>query len=211
MIDAIEEEVARILLDVKAITLRLDPPYRWVSGILSPIYTDNRILMSYPQERKKVIDLFLKLIKEKNVKFDVVGGIESSGIPHAAWIAEKLGLPMIYIRKKTKDHGKENLIEGRLEKGKKVLVVEDLISTGGSCISGIQAVREAGGVVNHCLAIFTYGLEDSKKSFSDIGVELLTLTNFHTLVKTATEMKYIKDQEKEKILEWAKDPKSWGR
>jgi orotate phosphoribosyltransferase len=206
-----EREVARILLEVKAVTLSPKKPYKFVSGILSPIYCDNRLLMSYPDQRKRIIRGFIDLIEKNKIEFDVIGGIASSGIAHAAWIAERLNKPMIYIRKRTKEHGKENLIEGKLDKGEKVLVIEDLISTGGSAINGVESVRANGGKVDHCLAIFTYEMEKSKEGFKNIDCKLLTLTNFSTLIDEAIRNHYIKEEDKEMVLEWSKNPQEWGR
>lgn len=207
----IAKEIADILLGIRAITLSPSKPYRFVSGIFSPIYCDNRLLMSYPEKRKKIIDYFVEVIRERNLDFDVVAGIASSGIPHAAWIAERLGKPMIYIRKKTKEHGKENLIEGKLEKGQKVVIVEDLISTGSSSVNGVEAVRDQGGIVENCLAIFTYEMEKAKENFRNARCELIPLSDFTTLIEVAEEKDYIKPEERLKTLEWNKDPQNWGK
>jgi len=204
-------EVAKILLKIKAVTLRVDPPFKWVSGILSPIYTDNRLLMSYPQERSIIVNYFIKLIKENKLEPNVIAGIATSGIPWAAWIASELKLPLVYIRKKAKEHGKENLIEGSFEKGKKVVIIEDLISTGGSSLSGVQAVKAAGGKVLANLAIFTYELKKADDNFKKEKVNLITLTNISELTDVAVVGEYITSEEKSKILEWRKDPESWGK
>ncbi len=205
-----KKEVAKILLKVKAITLSPDKPYKFVSGILSPIYCDNRLLMSYPKERKKIVDFFIKTIKENKLKFDLIGGIATSGICWASWIAEKLDKPMIYIRGKTKEHGKENLVEGKLEKGQKVLIIEDLISTGGSSLTAIQGVREQGGVIEDCVAIFTYEMEKAVNGFKDVNVNLFTLSDFTNLIEVASKENYIKEEDKEKVLEWNKNPGEWN-
>ncbi len=207
----IAKEIADILLGIRAITLSPSKPYRFVSGIFSPIYCDNRLLMSYPEKRKKIIDYFVEVIRERNLDFDVVAGIASSGIPHAAWLAERLGKPMIYIRKKTKEHGKENLIEGKLERNQKVVIVEDLISTGSSSVNGVDAVRNRGGIVENCLAIFTYEMEKAKENFRNAKCELVPLSNFTTLIEVASERNYIKPEERLKTLEWNKDPQNWGK
>ena len=207
----IAKEIADILLSIRAITLSPSKPYRFVSGIFSPIYCDNRLLMSYPEKRKKIIDYFVEVIRERNLDFDVVAGIASSGIPHAAWLAERLGKPMIYIRKKTKEHGKENLIEGKLEKSQKVVIVEDLISTGSSSVNGVEAVRDQGGIVENCLAIFTYEMEKAKENFRNAKCELIPLSDFTTLIEIAEEKDYIKPEERLKTLEWNKDPQNWGK
>ena len=206
-----KEEIAKILLKIKAVTLRTNPPYKWVSGILAPIYTDNRLLMSYTKEREKIVDGFAKAIKGNKIKANAVAGIATSGIPWAAWVAEKLKLPMVYIRKSSKDHGKENLIEGKLDRGKKVIIIEDLISTGGSSINGVEAVRQAGCKVDYCLAIFTYEMEAARKNFEKEKVKLITLTNFSALVGVAVKEKYLGESDRENVLEWAKNPEKWGR
>lgn len=206
-----KEETAKILLKIKAVTLRTKPPYKWVSGILAPIYTDNRLLISYPKERKIIVDFFIKTIKQKNLKPDVIAGIATSGIPWAAWIADKLNLPMIYIRSKQKGHGKQNLIEGKLEKNQNVIIIEDLISTGRSSINGVEAVKSANCKVLVTLAIFTYELEKSKQDFKKAKANLITLTNFTTLADVAIKENYINENEKKNILEWSKNPEKWGK
>lgn len=205
------KEVAKLLLDIKAVALNAKEPYRYTSGILSPIYCDNRLIMSFPQKRRQIINTFLELIEEKGYEFDVIAGVATGAITYAAWLAEKLDVPMIYIRGKAKGHGKQNQIEGKLEKGQKVLVIEDLISTGGSSASACAAVRQAGGEVTNCLAIFSYQMQSAKENFKDIEVELTTLTEFSTLVETASELGYITAEEKEKVLAWNQDPQEWGK
>lgn len=207
----IAKDVAKILLEIKAVTLNPQKPYRYASGMLSPIYCDNRLVMSYPEKRSRIVYYFAKVVKDRKLDFDIVAGIASSGIPHAAWLAEKLGKPMIYIRKEAKDHGKENLIEGKMEHGQRVLIVEDLISTGGSSIAGVEAVRDQGGIVEHCLAIFTYDMAKAKAAFSQAKCELIPLSDFTTLISVAGDMKYISHDEAARVMEWNKDPPNWGR
>ncbi len=202
-----DREIAKILLDAKAVILRVDPPFRWTSGILSPVYTDNRILMSFPEKRKIIVESFLKLIQDYKLKPEAVAGIATSGIPWASWIAESLGLPLVYIRKKKKEHGKENLIEGKLDKGQKTIIIEDLISTGKSSLNGVTAVKQAGAEVIANMAIFTYELEEARKAFED--VKLLTLTTFSALVEVAEKEGYIAPDDQKRIAEWKKDPYSW--
>ena len=150
------DKVSEILLNLNAVILRTKPPFRWVSGILSPIYTDNRLLMSYPKEREFIVNSFIKLIKANKIKVDGFAGTATAGIPWAAWIAQKMKKPMVFVRSESKDHGKENKVEGVIESGKNYVVVEDLISTGGSSLNTINAVREKNGIVESCFAIFTY-------------------------------------------------------
>ena len=160
-----KEEVAKILLDANAVTLRPSQPFTFTSGIKSPIYCDNRLLMSHPKEREIVIKGFLDILKDK--QFDLLAGTATAGIPWCAWLAKELNKPMIFIRSKEKAHGKQNIIEGKLTQGDKVIVIEDLISTGGSSVSAVEAVREAGGIVEDCIAIFTYELEKAINKFKE--------------------------------------------
>ena len=211
MSDSMKEEVARTLLDINAVTLRTDPPFKFVSGILSPIYTDNRLLMSYPEARKNISKFLIETMESKGLQADYVAGVASSGIPWASWVAEKLGKPMIYVRPAKKVHGKENLVEGKLEEGKKVLIIEDLISTGGSSVSAVNSVRSSGGVVTDCLAIFTYEFEKARNNFKEAECNLVNLTDFTTLVSVARENGYISADQEKHILEWNKDPSNWGR
>ncbi len=204
-----EREIAQILLKTKAVTLSPKKPYTWASGILSPIYTDNRVILSYPEERKKVVKAFIESIKKECSEFDVIAGVATSGIPWASWVAEELGKPLVYVRGKKKEHGKGNMIEGRLEEGKKVVVVEDLVSTGGSSVTAVEAVKEAGGIVTHCFAIFTYGLQKSVDSFNNADCKLVTLTNFKILAEIAAETGYITAEEKDNVVGFSKDPTGW--
>lgn len=207
-----DKRVAEILLDIKAVTLRPSQPFRFVSGILSPIYCDNRLLMSRVPERREVIGLMAEKAREIGLgSFGTVAGIASSGIAPAAWLAETLEKPMIYVRKQEKDHGRENLIEGKMEQGEKVLMVEDLISTGGSSLKGIEGVRSQGGVCEKCLAIFTYEMEKARKGFEEANCKLFPMTTFSTLVGVALEKSLIKEEEMQSALDWSKDPQGWGK
>jgi len=210
MINA-KREIAKILLKIKAVTLNVKHPYTYSSGIKSPIYCDNRLLMTYPKYRQKVRDAFIGLIGANNLKFDIIGGTATAGIPHAAWLACVLKKPMVYIRSKTKGYGKNKLVEGRLLKGEKVLIVEDLISTGTSSIEAASSVRQEGGIVEDCIAIFTYQLPSAKQNFKQANVKLYTITNLTTLLNVATEEKYISDDGAARVLEWSKSPENWRR
>lgn len=205
-----EKEVAKILLEAKAVTLSPGEPYIYASGIKSPIYCDNRLLMSFPDKRKQIVKYFLEKIKDFG-DFDVVAGTSTAGISWAAWISASLEKPMAYIRGKSKEHGKQNLIEGKAVIGQKVLVIEDLVSTGGSSIAAVEAVREAGGDVVGCVAIFTYELEKAKKRFEEAKCKIITLSNFSTLVEVASETEYITEEDKAIVLEWNKAPADWGK
>ncbi|MEK6854129.1 MAG: orotate phosphoribosyltransferase, partial [Nanoarchaeota archaeon] len=180
-----EAKVAELLLRAGAIILRPQQPFKFASGILSPIYCDNRLLLSKPPERKAITNFYVKKIKKDALEADVIAGIATASIPWAALVAENIKKPMIYIRKEQKDHGRENLIEGGLEPGQKVLVIEDLVSTGGTSLASVAAARKEGAVVESCLAIFTYEMEIAKKGFEEANCQLLTLSNFTILVKVA--------------------------
>ena len=206
-----KKEIAKILLEIKAVSVNPEEPFRYASGILSPIYCDNRIIMSYPEKRTNVIDAFIRTIEDNSLSFDIVAGTATAGIPHAAWIAERLGKPMIYIRGHSKEHGKQNQIEGLLGKGKKVIVIEDLISTGGSSVSAIEAVREAGGIVEDCVAIFTYGMEKAKMKFKEAKCNVFTLSDFATLVDIAADNGYIEKDKVKMVKEWNSAPSEWGK
>ncbi|MFO7872627.1 MAG: orotate phosphoribosyltransferase [Candidatus Undinarchaeales archaeon] len=204
-----KKEIAEILLDIGAVILRPNEPFIFTSGIKSPIYCDNRLLMSHVEERREIIDSFEELLKEKGVAFDVIAGTATAGIPHAAWLSERENSKMIYVRSSKKGHGKENKIEGVLQKDQKVLVVEDLVSTGGSSIEAVQSVRDAGGIVDYCIAIFTYGLEKAEKRFDEADCNLITLTDFETLIETALERGDISKVEKKELEKWQSDPDNW--
>ena len=204
-------EIAKLLLDIKAVTLNVQQPYHYTSGILSPIYCDNRLVISYPEKRHQIIDAFLQRIHQNQLSVDVIAGTATAGIPHAAWIADRLNKPMVYVRSRSKAHGKQNKIEGKLEKGQRALVIEDLISTGTSAVSAGLALRTAGAVVTDCIAIFSYQMTAAEQQFSNAGIRPLTLSNFSTLIEVAAQEGYINPEEKKSALTWNKDPEHWGR
>lgn len=203
--------VNKILLKLKAVSLNPSKPFRYASGILSPVYTDCRVIIGYPEERNQIRDLYIEVIKNSRIEFDIVAGTATAGIPHAAWIAEKLDKPMIYVRGKAKDHGKENLVEGPLDKGQKVIVIEDLVSTGESSINSVTAIRNLGGEVSHVFSIINYGLEKAKNNFSEHQLSLESLTDFGSVLTTAEQMGYINEEEKQIIGDWLSDPAGWGK
>jgi len=203
-------DIARILLDLKAVHLRIDPPFTWTSGRLAPIYCDNRLIMSDPAGRRLVAAAFKDLIEEKGFAPEVIAGTATAGIPHAAWLAELMDLPMVYVRGTAKGHGKQNRIEGRLEAGRRVVLIEDLISTGGSSVSAAEGLREAGGDVLGVFAIFTYGLDTARKAFQDAGMPLFTLTSFDVLAKEAAESGRLSESDLDTLAEWQKDPALWS-
>lgn len=203
------EQIAKLLLEIKAVTINVKEPFRYTSGIISPIYTDNRLIISYPDKRQIIIDAFLNLIKTSQLKFDVVAGTATAGIPHAAWIAQALQKPMVYVRAKSKEHGRKNQIEGHIAAGQTALVIEDLISTGGSSVNAGIVLREAGAVVNDCLAIFTYQLPEAEQKFAAAKIHCHTLTNFKTLLQVAEQLHYIDSQEKNEAAQWNQSPAEW--
>lgn len=205
----IAEEIAKELLKIKAVTLSPQAPFTWASGLRTPIYTDNRLIMSYPESRTKVENALVQTIRTNFKDAEVIAGTATAGIPHAAIIAYILDLPMIYVRSSAKDHGKRNAIEGEIKPGAKIVMVEDLISTGGSVIQAAEAVEEAGGEVIGCLAIFTYLMQQSTDNFEKAGYPLITLTNYQTLVDVATTQPELAEY-KDTLEKWYKDPVSWS-
>lgn len=204
-------EIAKLLLDIKAVLLNPKKPFRYVSGSLGPIYCDGRLLISYPKERKVIIDAFIDVIRQKNIDFEIVAGIATSGIPHAAWIAQALEKPMVYIRKSEKGYGTQKLVEGKLEKGQKVLLVEDVVNSGSSSLAGVKALRDAGAIVDDCLVIFSYAWDKSIAAFKEANCNLHDLTSMPKLVRAAKAEGYVSEQEYELILDWKKSPKDWAK
>ncbi|WHZ32162.1 orotate phosphoribosyltransferase [Desemzia incerta] len=205
------EKIAGLLLECEAVSLNPKEPYTWASGIKSPIYCDNRITMSYPAVRKEIARGLADIIRKFYPETEVIAGTATAGIPHAAWVAEELNLPMIYIRSKAKGHGKQNQIEGRLTEGQKVVCIEDLISTGGSVIDAASAVQQAGGVVVGCAAIFSYQLDTAMDNFQKADLPIYTLSNYSALIKAAAEKGIIKSGDKMLLNEWRDNPAEWGR
>lgn len=205
----VAENIAKDLLKIEAVFLSPDEPFTWASGIKSPIYCDNRITMSYPEVRREIAKGLAEEIKANYPDVEVIAGTATAGIPHAAWVAELLGLPMVYIRSKAKDHGKGNQIEGRITEGQKMVVIEDLISTGGSVLEAAEAAKREGADVLGVAAIFTYELDKGVEKFKATNMPLLTLTNYSTLIEIALEEKYINEQQLTLLKEWRKDPENW--
>ena len=198
----LERKLAKELLAIQAVALRPNDYFTWTSGIKSPIYCDNRITMSYPSIRREIAAGMVEVIKEKYPAVEVIAGTATAGIPHAAWVSELLDLPMIYVRDSAKKHGKTNQIEGRVLEGQKVVIIEDLISTGLSSLKVAKALREAGAEVLGVVAIFSYELKKAQDAFEEEGVEYITLTNYPVLVEEAVEIDYIHQDDVEKLLEW---------
>jgi len=209
-LEMIAQQIAASLLDIEAVALRPHQPFTWTSGLKSPIYCDNRLTMSHPAIREAIADGFAALIKEKFPEAEVVAGTATAGIPHAAWVAQKLGLPMIYIRDKAKGHGKENLIEGSVKPGQKVIVIEDLISTGGSSLKAALAVKDAGAAPLGVLAIFSYQLDKAAQAFEAANMPLHTLSNYSTLLEVALDKGAIKSEDLELLRSWRENPAAYG-
>ena len=206
-----EKQIAKDLLDIQAVFLRPSDPFTWASGIKSPIYCDNRLTLSYPKVRKDIENGLAKLIQNHYPECECLMGTATAGIAHAALAAEILELPMGYVRGGAKSHGRNNRIEGLVKPGMKVVVVEDLISTGGSSLECVDALQEAGCEVIGMVAIFTYGLPKATENFAAKDCSFYTLTNYETLIDVAVENNYIKESELEKLKAWKKNPsdESW--
>ncbi|EKF1881254.1 TPA: orotate phosphoribosyltransferase [Listeria innocua] len=208
---SIEKQVAEQLLEIKAVFLKPNEPFTWASGIKSPIYCDNRLTLGFPIVRQFIAKSLAEKIKENFGEVDVVAGTATAGIPHAAWVSDLLDLPMVYVRSKAKEHGKGNQIEGPLTKGQKVVVIEDLISTGGSSLKAVEALEEAGAEVLGIAAIFTYGLDKGKKLLEESNTKLVTLTNYDELIEVALNKNYVTTEDMATLKEWKKNPEVWGK
>ena len=205
----VERLLAEKLLKISAIKLQPENPFVWASGWNSPIYTDNRRTLSYPEVRTFIKVELCRVIMENFGEVDAIAGVATGAIAQGALVAETLGLPYVYVRSAPKDHGLETLIEGNLKPGQKVVVIEDLISTGGSSLKAVEAIRNAGCEVIGMAAIFTYGFPVAARKFKSAQVELITLSNYNAMLETALETNYIKPEDLETLQEWRKDPASW--
>ncbi|MED0656667.1 orotate phosphoribosyltransferase [Anoxybacillus ayderensis] len=197
-----KKEMAKQLLSIGAVSLRPNEPFTWASGIQSPIYCDNRLTLAYPAVRQAIADELTSLIRTHFPNVEVIAGTATAGIPHAAWVSERLNVPMCYVRSQAKGHGKGKQIEGKVEQGQHVVVVEDLISTGGSSLHAVRALREAGCNVLGVVAIFTYGLEKGKRAFQQEHVPYYTVTDYDTLMETAAELGIITKEEQTTLHHW---------
>ncbi|UNL83935.1 orotate phosphoribosyltransferase [Priestia koreensis] len=203
-----KKEIAQHLITIEAVCLEPNNPFTWASGIKSPIYCDNRLTLSYPHVRKEIAKGLQHLIKTYFNNVEVIAGTATAGIPHAAWISEGLELPMCYVRSKAKGHGRGNQIEGKVEKGQRVVVVEDLISTGGSVMTAVNALKEQGCDVLGVVSIFTYEMDAARELFKKEGLISYSLTDYSTLVQVAVEKGTIEEADLEKLLKWREDPSS---
>ena len=210
-LDQIGREVAARLLACEAVAWSPENPFTWASGLRAPLYCDNRRTISHPETRRLITGGFERLVAQHALAPDVIAGTATAGIPQAAWLADRLGLPMAYVRSKPKGHGQKNSVEGVIEKGQRVVVIEDLVSTGGSSIAAAKAVQEeAGADVVAVLAIFSYGLDRAEAAFADVHLPLFTLTNLATLLDVAREEDRLGDETMATLRAWRRDPEGWS-
>jgi len=202
--------LAGLLLDIGAVDLRPTDPFTWSSGLVSPIYCDNRLTLSHPRVRRAIRDGFVDVLRRTGLTEAVLAGTATAGIPHAAWLAEALDQPMVYVRSSPKGHGKQAQIEGELKRGERVVVVEDLISTGGSALDAVQALQAAGATVEAVLAIFSYELDAAATAFEKAGVDRHVLTTFSTLIDVAHERGDLSAAELDALNAWRNDPDDWS-
>jgi orotate phosphoribosyltransferase len=205
------KKVAQSLLQIKAIKLQPNDPFTWASGWNSPIYCDNRKILSYPKVRTFIRQQFVEAIKEHYPKVEVIAGVATGGIAIGALVAEELGLPFVYVRATAKGHGLQNMIEGEVPTDKNVVIIEDFISTGGSSLTALKALRDAKSNVLGMVAIFTYGFENAVQNFKDNNCNLITLSDYNTLITTAEDGDYITPNDVASLNEWRKNPEKWGK
>ncbi|HEX7069792.1 MAG TPA: orotate phosphoribosyltransferase [Rhodothermales bacterium] len=207
---SLERKLAAELLSIGAVAFNPEKPYTWASGLLSPVYCDNRLTISHPRIRRLITDGFAGVVASTGYRPEVVAGTATAGIPHAAWLADRLELPLVYVRSAAKGHGRGRRVEGALDSGRRVVLVEDLVSTGMSSLDAVSALTDEGAVVIAVLAIFTYGLPAAQKAFSGAGVPLHALTSFEVLLDTARKEGRIDSAEAEKVADWHRDPQAWS-
>ena len=203
------KKTAELLLKVKAIKLNPNEPFNWASGWKSPIYCDNRVTLSYPPVRVFLKQEIAKIVEKEYGKPDVIAGVATGAIAIGILVAQELGVPFVYVRPEPKKHGRQNQIEGHLESGQNVVVIEDLISTGNSSLNAVDALKEAGAVVKGMVAIFSYGFDIATENFKKKNIDLATLSNYENLLEQALESNYISEKELTTLHEWRKDPSNW--
>lgn len=203
--------IAKALLDAEAVKLNIDSPFTWASGWKSPIYCDNRLTLAFPAIRETITKLLSESIRSAFPEAEVIAGVATAGIPQGALVAQELGLPFAYVRSKPKGHGMTNLIEGKIEAGQKVVVIEDLVSTGGSSLKAVQDLRNADASVLGMAAIFTYGFPIAEQNFKDADTELVCLSSYEALLPVAVEEKYIEDSSLDSLTSWRNAPDQWGQ
>jgi len=205
------EKTAELLLQINAIKLNPENPFTWASGWKSPIYCDNRLILSFPSIRNYVRDEFAKNIEKQFGKPDVIAGVATGAIGVGILVAESLGLPFVYVRPEAKKHGRQNQVEGFLQKGQNVVVVEDLISTGNSSLMAVEALRNEGANIKGMAAIFTYGFNVAEENFKKANIDLFTLSNYENLLDLAVQKQYITEDQQSTLLEWNESPSTWGQ
>ena len=202
--------LASFLLQIKAIKLNPANPFTWASGLKSPIYCDNRVTLSYPQVRTFIREGFVKMCLDKFGKPDVIAGVATGGSPQGALVAQELGLPFVYVRSEKKSHGMNNQVEGIINSGQSVVIIEDLVSTGKSSLNAVEALREKGAIIKGMLAIFTYGMDIATQNFKNNKCDLFTLTNYDALIQKAAEENYIRENDLASLVEWKSNPQAWS-
>ena len=203
------KKIASLLLDIEAIKINTKSPFKWSSGWNSPIYCDNRLSLSYPETRDYIKEKLAEEISNNFSEVEAIAGVATAGIPQGALVADNLKLPFIYVRSKPKGHGMENLIEGKITKGQKVVILEDLISTGGSSLKAAEALKSAGFEIIGMIAIFTYGFNLAERNFNNAGIKLVTLCDYATLLEQALIQDYIKEDDLVSLKSWGIDPENW--
>lgn len=206
-----QSKYAKILLDLKCVLVSPNNPFKYASGLMGPIYCDNRTLLSHVNEREKVIEGFLRVIRDNDLIFDVVAGVATAGIAHAALLAQALRKPMIYVRSKPKGHGKQNMIEGRYQKGQRILVIEDLVNQGKSVVAAIQALQEEDLTVVGCMSIVDYEMDNARKAFEEVGTRNYPLTTLSEIAKEAFALKEITSEGLDLLKSWNEDPVAWSK
>jgi len=210
LVDDSALKVAEFLLQAKAIKLSPKQPFTWASGLKSPIYCDNRITLSFPQIRTYIRQQIVRLIEDRFGKPDVIVGVATGGIAQGALVAQELGLPFAYVRSEAKSHGMQNQIEGNIDKGQSVIVIEDLVSTGKSSLGAVKALKERNCKIKGMVSIFTYQFDEAEKAFKDAKIPLVSLTNYETLIDQALEEQYITKKDVESLKKWRENPKEWS-
>ena len=210
-LESMQQEVSRLLLQINTIKVQPSNPFTWASGWKAPIYCDNRKILSFPEARTFIRDCFVRIVEGKYPDAEVIAGVATGAIAHGVLVAEKMGLPFIYVRSEPKNHGLENLIEGDLRPGQKVVVIEDLVSTGTSSLKAARAVAGNGGEVLGMVAIFTYEFSQARENFEQSGLELSTLSRYQILIEEALAAGEITVAQLENLMRWREDPANWGR
>lgn len=209
---SIAKHTAQMLLKIGGVTFRFDPPYIYTSGIKAPIYIDNRLIVSYPDIRKTIINYYIELMKKEIglENIDYISATATAALPHGAWIADRLNIPMVYVKPTTKSYGKQTKLDGYLKKGSRVVVIEDLISTATSAVGNTQTIRELGGIVKYCVATINYDTEKSRQILKENKLKLFALATAKEVVEEATLSKYINPSQQKDVREWFADPIHWG-